>query len=85
MDRLFVAFLALVSTTQACDTCICNKWAGTLSCYGQNFELFPDVTNKEKISHIDILNTYIDILKPVFQIFKHFLICLLLILEITHC
>jgi hypothetical protein len=70
MDRLFVIFLALVSTTQACDPCICNEWAGILSCYGQNVELFPNVTNKELISHIDILNTSLTYL-PDLQAFPN--------------
>ena len=53
---LFTVFgVSWVSGT-ACNPCICNDWADTLSCVGQEIDSFPNVTG-EGISHIDILNT----------------------------
>jgi hypothetical protein len=39
-----------------CDPCVCNDWANTLSCYGPEVNVFPNVTERG-ISHIDIINT----------------------------
>jgi hypothetical protein len=39
-----------------CNPCVCNDWANTLSCYGPDVNVFPNVTEKG-ISHIDIINT----------------------------
>jgi hypothetical protein len=39
-----------------CNPCVCNDWANTLSCYGPEVDVFPNVTGKG-ISHIDIINT----------------------------
>ena len=54
--KILMAFSFMLAFSVACDPCICNKWAGTLSCSGPEADVFPNVTG-EGISHIDILNT----------------------------
>lgn len=58
MNKLIIIMM-MVSPLLACEPCICNWWAGTLSCYGPEISTFPNLTSqaRESISHIDILNT----------------------------
>jgi hypothetical protein len=40
-----------------CSACIENKWMETLSCYGPNITSYPNITDPEFITHMDIINT----------------------------
>jgi hypothetical protein len=58
MENKIVMMICFVmsSYSSACDPCVCNDWANTLSCYGPEVNVFPNVTGKG-VSHIDIINT----------------------------
>ena len=54
MKGIMVMLASLFALSTAC---VQNKWAETLSCVGQNITEFPNVTDVDSVSHIDILNT----------------------------
>ncbi len=57
MLTLFVYILIIAcARASECGECVCMKWAGTLSCYGNNITQFPLFTS-DWISHVDILDT----------------------------
>jgi len=55
MNKVCLIFSLLFAYSSA--SCVCNDWAGTLSCYGPQVDQFPQNITGKGITHIDILDT----------------------------